>query len=242
MTRWIVPGLFAAIAVPTGAHALEAFDGAIANPSARGGLIAAYFLLRAAIVLAFAVFTLRRSAPRCRSREPVAIAACAVAMLLVLPLGGPGRETATALVLTGDVIAAGACAWLLASVLVLGRCFGVLPEARGLVTRGPYRLVRHPVYLGEIGALVGLALSSSAAWSLPILGLFVAAQLVRMHLEERALTLAFPEYADYASRTPRLIPHPPLFGAGAVEGAQAALERPSMDGRPGPGLAEPTAP
>lgn len=44
------------------------------------------------------------------------------------------------------------------AVLVLGRSLSILPEARRLVTSGPYALVRHPLYLGEMVALAGVAL------------------------------------------------------------------------------------
>jgi protein-S-isoprenylcysteine O-methyltransferase Ste14 len=95
----------------------------------------------------------------------------------------------------------------IASVAVLGRCFGVLPDVRGLVTRGPYRLVRHPLYLGELTAGLGIVLGASgrlpalAAWVL-----CVGLQLTRTAYEERALRAEFPEYGPYAERTRRLIP------------------------------------
>jgi protein-S-isoprenylcysteine O-methyltransferase Ste14 len=206
MMRWAVPGLFAAMALAAGGRALAPVEVALAKPSARAGLIALYYVLRVAVAIAFACFTIRRAEPHRRARDPVAFIACAAAMLLVLPFGGPGRNTAISLVLAGDLLAVAAGAWLLASVLVLGRCFGVLPEARGLVTRGPYRLVRHPVYLGEIAAVLGLALAAGEAWMFAVLALFVGAQLVRMTLEERALRAAFPEYEAYAARTARLLP------------------------------------
>ena len=43
-------------------------------------------------------------------------------------------------------------------------------------------------------------------WSFFLFALHVAAQLTRMHYEERALTAAFPEYTTYAARTKRFIP------------------------------------
>ena len=133
-----------------------------------------------------------------------------MAIAAVLAFTPPGGGAAPGLILAGDLVAVLACIWLLASVLALGRCFGVLPEARGLVTRGPYRAVRHPVYLGEITACAGLALAAPSLRNGLVLAVFVGAQLVRMGFEERALTHAFPEYAAYAERTPRLVPRPGL--------------------------------
>ena len=46
--------------------------------------------------------------------------------------------------------------WALYSLSYLGRRFSIVPEARGLVIDGPYRLARHPIYLGEILAGFGL--------------------------------------------------------------------------------------
>jgi protein-S-isoprenylcysteine O-methyltransferase Ste14 len=206
MKKWVVPAAFAVLALLAGERAVRALEQVFAHPTGNAELGAVYYVLRTSVTAAFAAFTLRRPAPRRHAREPAAFVACAMAMILVLPVGGPGGGAATARVLAGDLIAAVACAWLLASVLTLGTCFGVLPEARGLVTRGPYRLVRHPVYLGEIAALAGLALASSQAWSVGIVAPFAIAQWVRMGLEERALSEAFPEYRQYASRTGRLLP------------------------------------
>jgi protein-S-isoprenylcysteine O-methyltransferase Ste14 len=169
-------------------------------------LVALAHILRVQVAMAFAVFTVDRSEPHRRSREPSAFAACAFAMLAVVLVGGAARSTPPALLLAGDALAAAGCLWLLVSVLALGRCFGVLPEARGLVRRGPYRIVRHPVYLGEITALGGLALAAPSLANAAVLAAFVAAQLTRMRLEERALRAAFPEYEHYAASTGRLLP------------------------------------
>ena len=42
------------------------------------------------------------------------------------------------------------------SLIVLGFSFSIAPEDRGIVARGPYRFVRHPMYLGEVLSLLGL--------------------------------------------------------------------------------------
>ena len=85
--------------------------------------------------------------------------------------------------------------------------FSLIPEARGLVQGGPYRLVRHPVYLAEIGLSLSLAFQGDLhSWSTLIIGPFVCIQVVRSIYEERLLRATFPEYEDYARRTSRLIP------------------------------------
>jgi protein-S-isoprenylcysteine O-methyltransferase Ste14 len=205
MRRWLLPGAFAVVTAVTADGAVHAIVRAGEHPGGRAALLAGYHVLRTMIVLAFTVFTIDRAEPHRRARSPLAIGACAVAMGCVFTFSAPARSSA-ALVLAGDTLATFSCLWLLASVLALGRCFGVLPEARGLVTRGPYRLVRHPVYLGEIGACVGLVVAAPTLANALILVVLCAAQWTRMLLEERALSAAFSGYAEYASRTPRVLP------------------------------------
>jgi protein-S-isoprenylcysteine O-methyltransferase Ste14 len=81
------------------------------------------------------------------------------------------------------------------------------PTAGGLVTRGPYKYIRHPIYAAVVVfAVVGVL----ANWSLlnGLLGLVVAAGMVtRAVCEERLLRVQYPEYADYTRRTWRMIPY-----------------------------------
>lgn len=97
-------------------------------------------------------------------------------------------------------------AGVLASLLALGRCFAILPGARGVVARGPYRLVRHPAYLCELVMLGGAAVALG-----PALGpaLLVAAALLvalRIAAEEGPLR-QLDAYRAYAARVRyRLVP------------------------------------
>lgn len=96
--------------------------------------------------------------------------------------------------------------WSIWSLMVLGRCFSILPEVRGLVTGGPYRWVRHPVYLGEITSTLGLLLPVLSPFNALVFVLFCALQLWRTRHEEANLAANFPEYDDYRQRTARLLP------------------------------------
>ena len=115
--------------------------------------------------------------------------------------------TSTAALLASSGVVIVGTLFTIWSLATLGRCFGIFPEVRGLVIRGPYRLVRHPVYLGEGIAAVGLLIAKPHPLIVLIFGAFIALQYCRAVYEERALRAAFPdEYPAYARRVPRLIP------------------------------------
>ncbi len=81
-----------------------------------------------------------------------------------------------------------------------------LKEGHVLVTSGPYRLVRHPIYAGILVALLGSGLAGSAIW-LYIFAVFCAIFLYRARVEEQLMLGQFPdEYREYRKRTKALIP------------------------------------
>lgn len=206
MSRWLVTGVFLLLTAATGTGAVHAAVDAAGDPTLKAWSVAGYSFLKLGVVLAFSFFVFVREPARKPARSPIAFAACAAAVGAVVALQGPPASASTPSILAGELVTLISCGWLLAAVLTLGRCFGVLPEARGLVTRGPYSVVRHPVYLGELGACAGLVLAAPTVWNLGVALVFAAAQAVRMRLEETALAEEFPEYAAYAAATPRLIP------------------------------------
>jgi protein-S-isoprenylcysteine O-methyltransferase Ste14 len=91
-------------------------------------------------------------------------------------------------------------------LLYLRRSLSIIPEARRLVTGGPYRFVRHPLYAAEILAAFALVLARPGLWATLALVPFVAVQMLRAHFEESLLTRSFPEYKPYAAHTRRLVP------------------------------------
>jgi len=80
------------------------------------------------------------------------------------------------------------------------------PTAGGLVTSGPYRFIRHPIYTAFCAFILAGALAHLSASAAALAILFVLAALVRMLAEERLLVLRYPEYAEYAARTRRIVP------------------------------------
>lgn len=91
-------------------------------------------------------------------------------------------------------------------LLHLGRSLSIMAEARTLVTSGPYSIVRHPLYLAEEVATVGIFLQFMSWSAAAILAVHFVFQIIRMLNEEQVLSESFPEYRAYASRTARLIP------------------------------------
>ena len=100
----------------------------------------------------------------------------------------------------------GGTAFAIHALLHLGRSFSLVAEARKLVTTGPYSMVRHPLYLGEEVAIIGMAIQFLSPLALVLLGLQIACQIYRMGREEDVLTHAFPDYRDYKARTFRVVP------------------------------------
>lgn len=92
------------------------------------------------------------------------------------------------------------------SLSALGRSFSIIPQARTLVQTGPYKFVRHPLYLGEFISLLGIVLARFSISVMTIFCLITALQIYRALHEERLLASIFPEYESYSLHKARFIP------------------------------------
>ena len=87
----------------------------------------------------------------------------------------------------GALLQIGGIAWQLFAKISLKRSFGLLPANRGVVSRGAYRVVRHPMYLGYFVTDVGFLLSNFSLMNLSVHIAQVAFQIGRIIREEKML-------------------------------------------------------
>lgn len=131
--------------------------------------------------------------------------------LLILP-GSSATFAALPLALMGCLLALAGAGIVLRSRVALGSAWSFVPKADagiGLMTSGPYRLVRHPIYLGLAVLALGQALAF-ASWPACLVVLFGIGPTFfwRAHAEETLLIRVFGrEYELYRQRTRMIIPH-----------------------------------
>lgn len=90
--------------------------------------------------------------------------------------------------------------------IYMGRSFGILPGDRGIVTKGPFRIVRHPIYVGWFLLTVGYSLAYPSWINFLVAAAAAPFMIWRIFLEEELL-LEDPEYREYVRRVRfRLIP------------------------------------
>lgn len=118
---------------------------------------------------------------------------------IFLPLTLPPAPVPTAFMVVGLM----GYALSFAALAELNTRYGLGAADRGLVTQGPYRLVRHPLYLGEL-VFWGAILIGTAGWGgAPVLIILMGIQALRALLEEKVMA----DYPPYAAQVPwRIIP------------------------------------
>lgn len=100
------------------------------------------------------------------------------------------RAGGAAPLLSDAVTSAASAAGLILVVLskvTLGRSFGIVPANRGVVIRGPYRFVRHPIYVGYVVTHLAFVVAHPTAWNLAFAMVADTALIWRALLEERVL-------------------------------------------------------
>jgi protein-S-isoprenylcysteine O-methyltransferase Ste14 len=103
----------------------------------------------------------------------------------------------------GWIVAAAGLGLAIWAGRTMGRSLSPFPRPTRraeLVQNGPFRLVRHPIYLGGTLFCAGLALVFSV-YALALTGVLALFWVFKARYEERLLAERFPEYAEYRRRT-----------------------------------------
>jgi protein-S-isoprenylcysteine O-methyltransferase Ste14 len=129
----------------------------------------------------------------------------------ITPIGGLTGPAGWALALLACALVIYADAMVWGAIRELGKQWSLaarLVEDHALITSGPYRIVRHPIYSSMFGMLTATGLAVSQPLAIPIaIVLFAAGTAIRVRSEERLLREAFPaEYEAYARRVRAIIP------------------------------------
>ena len=178
------------------------------------GVHAALGLVRRCLTLGFVLLIAASYLTRRRVVEPARGFSERIFPVLVL-LAGPvgvvflGRHEMPqrlGLAAAGILISlVGACGSLWA-LWHLKASFSIMAEARRPVTSGPYRYIRHPLYLGEALMMLGLCITIGTAVALLFWAALNALQLARARIEENKLSRQFEEYRAYCGRTRFILP------------------------------------
>ena len=139
-----------------------------------------------------------------RTASVVATAALVIVVLALFRIGALLAPSPPGLVVQGVAVAL-----MLWARVTFGRRsfhFAANPTAGGLVTWGPYRWFRHPIYAAVLLFLWTAVLTHLSPLTLALGVAATAATAVRIRGEERLLVQRYPEYAEYAARTKRLVP------------------------------------
>lgn len=152
-----------------------------------------------------AVLFLARRPAGVSSRRPVDWAAAMFGSFGAL-LTAPGGEASVSSDVVGPVVQLFGLGFVVVSLIYLRRSFGMVAAHRGLVTHGPYGLVRHPMYVGYFFGQIGYAIQSPTVRNFVVLTAVWLCQIWRIAAEERLLSKD-GEYSQYKQRVQaRLVP------------------------------------
>jgi protein-S-isoprenylcysteine O-methyltransferase Ste14 len=192
------------------------------NPSALARFVFFAVLAAWCAFAALFIFYKQPSKGKDRSRDPISVAGLALQMVgyffvfnfartYYSPIFPMPAAAAIPVAIVTVAIAFGSVWFCLQAIRALGKQWALVAqimEGHELVMRGPYGIVRNPIYLGMFGILVatGLAVSRWQTFAVGVI-LFLIGTELRIRSEEKLLREAFSEqFAEYARKVPAFFP------------------------------------
>ena len=151
------------------------------------------------------VFTFLRRPAQIVDRRTLARLVTTLSVLLPL-LVRAGQDSPFISEVAATFLLSGGLAVVVGGKMSLGRSFGLLPANRGVMDRGLYKVVRHPIYLGYLMIHIGFLAAHPSGWNAVVLLIGDAALMVRALYEEHTLGQD-PKYVRYCQTVKwRIIP------------------------------------
>jgi len=84
-----------------------------------------------------------------------------------------------------------------------------IPKTNGiLITNGPYRFIRHPMYTAQVVAVIPLVVEQTTIYRIAALAILIATLLFKLHYEEKRLADHFGQaYRDYQKVSKKILPY-----------------------------------
>jgi protein-S-isoprenylcysteine O-methyltransferase Ste14 len=159
-------------------------------------------LVGEALVVILTCFRRRAQVVDRRAIARIVTVASMASPLLMRPVAGVGVISETIAVLIGAV----GLTIVIGGKISLGYSFGLLPANRGVMDRGLYRIVRHPIYLGYLITHLPFIAAHPSGWNLFVLLIGDTALVIRAFYEEQTLSID-PKYRRYRDHVKwRLLP------------------------------------
>jgi protein-S-isoprenylcysteine O-methyltransferase Ste14 len=162
-----------------------------------------YFIFYSALIFYFTISKKVRK-EGIQSKTDIILPVISMACPVLLNFSGEIRELSlTWLVLIFIFFGLFLSTW---GLFTLKKNFSIFIEAIGVIKTGPYKFIKHPIYLGELFITFGFALVINSVLAYLVFLLCIILVLIRAKMEEKKLIKVFPEEMQYFNSTPAFIP------------------------------------